>query len=491
MDIYTVIDHFSVEESALFTSYLRKKNKRHDTKNLELYSLLRKHIPRKEIDTKLYGKPNRNAYHALSKRLQDSLIDFIATRSFETETSDDMQVFKWILTARILYEQNVSKPAHKLLTKATKNAQELGLYSALVESYHTHLQYHHLHPDIDLHELTREAQENQRRFIQQENLNMAYAHIKRALIFDEQLLKKGIQKTVEEILATFNIKIDEHFTFKSLYQLLEVINTAAHLDHNFGEALPFITTTYNHIKQKSARLERQRFYHIHVLYFMANAHFRVRNFNKATIYLDLMHVEMQAEKGKYEPRFRENLLLINSFVLNYTGKGLLAIASIESHIHSSKKQKVDPDIILALVVFLTQQEDFKKALSALNTLRHTDSWYEERLGTDWMIKKELLTLIIYYELEYIDLVHSHLRSFKRKYASIIKTELRLERFIKVYSQLFNKPNIVKESDFRESVKLQFTTTSFKEEDIFMLSFFAWIKAKLNNTQLYKTTLGLL
>lgn len=491
MNISLIIQQFSTEESRLFRSYIRSKNKRSDTKNLALYSLLRKGTSLKNIDTLLYGTPNRNAYHALSKRLQDNLIDFIATRSFETETSEDMQVFKWILASRILYEQGTSKPAQKLLKRATKRAQELDLYTALVESYHTQLQYSHLHPNIDLHRLTSEAQENQRRFIQQENLNMAYAHIKRVLIFDEQLLKNGIQKTVEEILEDFHIKLDEHFTFKSLYQLLEIINTAAGLDHNFGEAMPFITTTYHLIKKKTALRERQRFYHIHVLYFMANAQFRVRNFEKAKQYLALMKLEMQAEKGKYESRFRENFLLINSFVLNYTGQASLAIESLENYTASLKKQKGDPDLTLALVVFLTQQEAFKKAVTVLNTLRHTDSWYEERLGIDWMIKKELLTLISYYELEYIDLIQSHLRRFKRKYASIIKTEPRLKAFLKVYSQLYKEPNILKESHFRESVKTLFIAQNLNEEDIFMLSFFAWIKAKLDASRLYDTTLNLL
>jgi len=109
MDISNIILSFSTEESSAFKSYLRVKNKRLDSKNIELYTLLRKETPITTIDTILYGKPNRNAYHALSKRLQDSLIDFIATRSFETETSEDMQVYKWILAARILYEQRTHR----------------------------------------------------------------------------------------------------------------------------------------------------------------------------------------------------------------------------------------------------------------------------------------------------------------------------------------------------------------------------------------------
>lgn len=491
MDIYPIINSFTPEESAAFKTYLRSKNKRKDAKNVTLYDLVRKGTDSKDIDTLLYGKPNRNAYHALSKRLQDTLIDFIATRSFETETSDDMQVFKYILTSRIFYEQSQIKPAKNLLTKATQRAQELELYAALTECYHTQIQYSHLHPETNLDTLTQKAQENLRRYLQQEKLNMAYAQIKRTLIFDEHLLKNGIQKTVEGILSQFHIKIDETFTFKSLYQLLEVLNSAAHLDHNFRDALPFISGTYKYIRQKGAIKDRQRFYHIQVLYFMANAHFRVRDFEQATTYLTLMEHELKADKGRWESRFRENYILIHSFILNYTGSNRLAVTAIKSHKRSLKNQKISPDTTLALIVFLTQQQSYKEALTTLNTLNHTDRWYEEHLGTDWIIKKQLLTLIIYYELEYIDLTQSLLRSFKRKYKYIIETENRLEAFLKVFTKIANDPNCVDDKRFRESVKKQFSTSSLKDEDLFMLSFFAWIKSKLNKTSLYETTLALL
>ena len=490
MDISNIILSFSTEESSAFKSYLRAKNKRLDSKNIELYTLLRKETPITTIDTILYGKPNRNAYHALSKRLQDSLIDFIATRSFETETSEDMQVYKWILASRILYEQSQHKPAKKLLSKAIKKAQQLDLYTALVEIYHTQLQYSNLHPETPLQELTEAAQENMRRFIQQERLNMAYAHIKSKLSFDEQLLKTGIQTMIEETLATFDIEVDRHFTFKSLYQLLEIINRAAHLDHNFAGALPFITKTYTLVKAKNTIATKHRFYHIQILYVMANAHFRVRDFSKAQEYLVQMSEEMAAEKEKFKARFSQNYLLIHSFVLNYIGKGPQAILEIEQHINTHKKTVTDPDVILALIVFITQQEDYKKALTTVNTLRHTNTWYEERMGIDWLIKKELLTLIIYKELEYIDLVHATLRRFRRKYAGIIKTEPKLEAFIKIFTQIFNNPGVVDEDRFRESVKKLFSSSE-KQEDILMLSFFAWIKSKLDKKPLYETTLTLL
>lgn len=491
MEIISIIQGFTQEESNAFLSYLRSKNKRRDTKNIALYKLLKKGTPLEGIDTHLYGKPNRNAYHALSKRLQDALIEFIATRSFETETSDDMQVFKYILTARIFYEQDQVTSAYYLLKKAIRRAQELELYTALTECYQTHLQYSHLHPEIDLQELTAKAQENLSKFAQQEQLNMAYAHIKKALTLDERLLKKGIQNTIEEIFTSFNITIDSTFTFKTLYLLLEIMNDAAHLDHNFEGALPFIRNIYSLIKQKRSIQTKQRFYHIQVLYIMANTHFRVRDFDQSETYLHLMKEEMEVNKARWAPRFYSKYVLIHTLLLNYRGFQEQAIQGIETYKKTQNKHPIAPDITLALSVYLTQQGSYKKALSTLNTLKHSDQWYANHVGIDWVIKKELLTLIIYYELEYIDLVQSLLRSFKRRHQHIIQNELRLANFMKVFTKLFNDPICLREDRFRESVKNHFTTSSLQNQDIFMLSFFAWIKSKLNASPLYETTLALL
>ena len=487
--IFSLVNTLSPEESTTFRSYLRSKNKRADTKNITLYDLLRKGTPIKDIDTLLYGKPNRNAYHALSKRLQDSLVDFIATRNFETETSQDMQVFKYILTARILYEQNQPKPAQKLLSKAITKSRSLDLHSALLESYHTQIQYSHLHPEINLKTLTLLAQQCHQDLLKQENLNIAYAHLKRRLALSTNPKKQPLQETIIQTLQEFNIDPDQGLSFKSLFQLLELINTAAHLEHNYKDALPFIENTYHSLAQKKQQASKQRFYTIQVLYVMANTYFRLRDFTQSQHYLSNMLLEMQSNQNRYYQRFLPKYLLIQSLIHNYTGQGQEAIAIITSQ--KKKSIQSDPDIILALAMIYIQQGQYKKSQSSLNQLKHRDQWYENTLGKDWLIKKDLITLITYYELKYLDLFQSHLRRFRRTHQKIINAAPRAQHFVSVISQLHLNPMLVDDARFRESVKSNFKTTSLEHEDIFMVSFFAWIKSKLNKTPLYETTLQLL
>lgn len=500
MILFDITQSLSTEDYEKFKSYLRQKNKRTDTKNISLLKLLRQPQLPTHIDKKLYGKPSRNAYHALCKRLHDNLLDFIASRSLESETTEEFDVLKRILTARILYEKEVQKAAQKTLEKATILAKTHDLYSMLGEIYHTQIQYAHLHPETDLNDLLLAFQINQKQHQHQENLNLAYAYIKDRISKTNNTVTENVDQLLTTAFQKFNISIDESLTFKSLYQLLEIINTIARLENNYFDALPFFERVYTKIVLKKTITNKHLYYHIHLLYFMANAYFRNRKFDQATAYLDLMKERMHAERGVYEFRFRESELLLRSLLLNYTGNATQAIALLETHFEKKerKNKSQNPDLILVLCICRTQQGLHKQTLSALNMLKHSAAWYVSKMGEDWMIKHDLLQLITHIELENIDLVDSLLKRFKRNYKHVISHENRLHDFIKILEIIYKFPEKAKSNRFRKtdslankSIKNLFTTKNKAKEDIFMLSYFAWILSKTTNKPLYQTTLEVL
>ncbi|MFT5863995.1 MAG: tetratricopeptide (TPR) repeat protein [Flavobacteriales bacterium] len=490
MILKTLIETLSQEETQSFKAYLRRRNKRSDTKNTELLALLQKEILLKNIDVVLYGKPSRNAYHALCKRLHDNLIDFIASRSFETESSEELQVFKFLLSARIFYENKQHIAGLKTLARAEIKAQQIDLYSALSEIYHTQIQYAHHHPDIHLDSLIERFRHNQKLHTQQENLNLAYASLQHTLLNNPPENKKNINQLLEQTFKNFEIDLNESLSFKSLYQLLEIINTLAHRVHDFSTILPLISSIEQKISARSDAPHKHLYYRIHSLYFIANAYFRNRQFKMAHTYLSQMETAMEADRGRFKVRFRENALLLQTLALNYTGKATAAIEHIETYMQMPKT-KATPDLILALTVFYVQQEDFKSALQQLNQLKHSDTWYLEKEGRDWLIKRDLVALIIHLELEHLDLTDSLLRRFRRTHASEIASDTRLSLFLSYVRQIHNSPQAVEELRFRESVQKHFTTEQLHDEDIFLLSFFSWIKAKINKASIYTTTLDLI
>ncbi|EPR72739.1 hypothetical protein ADIWIN_2352 [Winogradskyella psychrotolerans RS-3] len=105
----SIIDTLTIEEQQKFVNYLQQKNKRKDTKNIQLFKVLAySNDDSKNICNQLYKVENCNAYHALRKRLFQSLIDFTANKNLEDESSIDIQVIKYILASRtFLLQKNM------------------------------------------------------------------------------------------------------------------------------------------------------------------------------------------------------------------------------------------------------------------------------------------------------------------------------------------------------------------------------------------------
>ena len=133
----TIVCTFSIEEQLRFISFLEKKNKRNDTKNIQLFKyLLKDNLTSKDICFKLYTSHKNEAYHALRKRLYQSIIEFSANASLLEENSVDMQIIKFILASRKFLHKKQYKLAYNLLDKAETLAKEHYLFTLLNEIYH-------------------------------------------------------------------------------------------------------------------------------------------------------------------------------------------------------------------------------------------------------------------------------------------------------------------------------------------------------------------
>lgn len=160
-----IISEFSSENQQKFISYLEKKNKRNDTKNIELFNLLLKDdLNSKDVCARLYGSQKKDAYHALRKRLYQSLIDFTANQSLQEEKAIDMQIIKYILASRTFLHHKQYKVAYKILDRAEALAEDNYLFPLLNEIYHTKIQYAYANTSINVNTLIEKFKINQKNY---------------------------------------------------------------------------------------------------------------------------------------------------------------------------------------------------------------------------------------------------------------------------------------------------------------------------------------
>ncbi|WP_282073774.1 hypothetical protein [Polaribacter atrinae] len=495
INLKKVLSTFTTEQQQDFLSYLDKKNKRKDAKNCLLVTLLLEdNMSSSEISNKLYGKQNKVALHALRKRLFQSLIDFTANTSMKEENSIDILLIKNILSARYFLKKGQIKVGYQILDKTIITANEYQLFAILNEVYHTKIQYAHLNANLNLEELINHFKENQNQLILEDNLNIAYAKIRTSLAnYRQNKSNIDIKELIDIVLKEQNITISDSLSFKSLYQIIQITSISSAQKFDYYNIESFVIETYQIIQNHTSK-DKQLNYHLEVLYLIANVLFRNKKFEASQKYLDLMLFYMNTEKKKCYTDFIQKYDLLQALNLNYTNRQTEAIALLEYYIDKKNTDIVTQlDFSLSLIVFYYQHKSLEKAQKIVSKFYHTDKWYIEKAGIIWTIKKNLIEILLQIDLGNIDLVDSRVKSFKRNYFKNL-SEINQERvitYLKLVEIYYKNPEMVTTEEFKEKVETSFNWIDTKKEDIFMMSFFAWLKAKMTKQDMYLVTLDLI
>ncbi|WP_350284299.1 hypothetical protein [uncultured Croceitalea sp.] len=479
---FEIYKTFSVVEKKNFTTFLKKRNRRGDAKNLELLRLLERNET-KGLDVKLYGKPAKGAFHALSKRLSDALVDFVASNSFADETSKELEAMKLLLASRIFFEQKMSDIAFKTIQRSESKAFETDNYAILNEIYHTKIQYAHLNTQWVLSELIKAAERNRRLLVQDMQLNMAYAKIKSELTYNTSA---SVSTIVSSAFSEFQLEITEDLTYKSLYQLMEITATTAKLQRDFYTISPFMRTVFARVEEKGEVAEKYTYYYLNIRCLMAVTDFRNKDFDASKTQIEHIEAMLSKSKKAYQQLFSGKLEQLKALNESYTGNIEKAIALLSNAADTSLTNK------LLLVMCFFQKAAYQKAYGLMLTMAHTDDWYLKKMDWPWVLKKNIVEILLLIELDKLDLVMNRFQRFSRRFHKKLKEEgeERVLVFMALAKEYYESPEVVTTSSFKAKVEDSFEWLGREQEDIFVMSFYAWLKAKMENRDLYEVTLEL-
>ncbi|MGN8072467.1 hypothetical protein [Mucilaginibacter sp. 22184] len=487
-----LINLLNSNDKKLFKQFLKRKNKRTDVKNLQLLDLI-------ETDdiiglNKLYNsEKNNDAYHALRKRLQDNLLLFLSQKTFESSHSDTYDALRLVVVGRFLLENDVVKVAFKCLDKAERLAEDLEQFNLLNELLLLKLQYAHLPGTEDLEALTTRFMQNQLLMQREAKLNMAYAFLRQEL--QEIQLKGKIVNLTTLMLTTirkYKISAQDLMTYKSIYQILFIANEYAAIQQNYGLIEHYINRTNQFMQGQVHKKQSYLFYHISILYFLANFHLRRKNFAGSTSYLKEM-MDLMATDNRYYTLFYLRHQLLTALNLFFTGFATDAISLLQESLsntkHRSKPEDIE-DLRICIVMFLALCND-QRSLKQLTLLTRTDAWYEKKMGMLWTIRKNLMEILIHAQFSNTELAMSRLNSFRRRYKKyLLKTsEDHVLLFLKLVEKYLLKPDVVFDEVYRKTVFRLLDEVG--NNDIFTLSFITWLIARWEKKTAYKVALTLL
>lgn len=493
MDLRAVFLQLSNEEVKRFKAYLKGQSKRSDQKNVELFRLLRDvKVNLKNIPFLLYGRDNRNAYHALRKRLMDAFIQYKSSELVAEEISDELEVTKLLVVAKDFFQQQLYNQGFELLRKAEVKAEEVGSYLLLNEVYHVMIEYNSFF-SVDLEEIMSKSEQNLHLLVNEEKLNKIYALMKNYYSDISQPEYKSFEELQGELFAKYQVSEDIRYSYRIVYQLSQMAHVFAIATKDYLSIERLVIKNYNEIKSIPPQTVNEQFYNLQILYIIANIYFRKKSFNESIVTLKDLDQVLKKEK-KLEQYFRPLYTCLYSLNLNYLGNHQEAKDILIEL--SNRKVKYETfamlDVYLCLVVYEFQQEDFKAAKKRLARFYHTDSWYLKHANIEWVIKKNLIEILTFIELDDYDYVTARIVYFERKYVPYLKetNKSRVIQFFSFIKQVYLKERNPSSAEFKDHVENSFDWKLPVREDIFEISFYAWLKAKMEKQTLYGTTLAL-
>jgi hypothetical protein len=468
------------------TAYIKNKNKRLDTKNIQLLKLL--YNDDINIEKSIYNneKYNKASYHSLRKRLYKTILEFIGNNAHDKPNLIEQETVVNLKLAQILFLKNIPHLAFKHLVKAQVSAQKFHLYHHLRNIYLMQLHYAHLNEFVDINNMANLVLENESKLNNESRIEIAYAYL-RSELSSSQRQKKiiNISNLIKHTLNKFNIKIDIDLEPKYIYQILYIANEYAAIYQDFS----LIDKYIQYINFKiNISISDYDYYLGHIYYYITNYYIRIGEWNNAK--LSLLQYEKAIRNNPFKHYFSLSYNLLAALYHFYTGKKEKSIKIAEEilHIKAPKNLIIDKqDIKLSLAIFYSFSKD-ANSIKYLGQLWETDAYYEKDYGIIWTIRKNIIEILIHLQFNNEDVFLSRLKSFKRRYKKYLidTNELKVLDFICVvekYVKAKNSNDIVK---IKEVLNVMMLSTKYK--DVYNKSFVVWFYAYVNKVDNYQLLL---
>lgn len=480
-----IIGILDKSDKIAFLKELKAKNKRKDVKNIDLFKI----VETDDLNSikKIYpNAKNRDAYHALRKRLSENLVEFLSNRIFEKNAEEIHESLRYLVVARYFNQYQFFQLAHRFLKKAEKQALKLEQYSLLHEIYQTQLENHGIVGTENFEEIQYKIQQNIQQIAFESQLKLAY-HFVRIQINEMHLNKKIIdfEALIIESLEKFNLDLRQIMSYRSLSQMLFIANEFAHIQQDFKRVEPFVKKTLRFLESKQENKDLHLEEHLQILYFLANYTFRTHQFENSLGYLAEMENSWKTKKQNLSSKFIGKWMLLTSLNYLFTGKAEKSIEQIDHLLKTQSKlafeEVYDLKMTKILCMAFLGSPNLRKELHQFN---HSDAFFEKKLGMLWTIRKNLLEILVYEQEEETELALSRIKSFQRRYKNYLLEvkEARVLTFLKFIEEILLNPDKLALKSFQN--KIDHFIQNETQKDPFVQCFYVYLESKIRKESAY-------
>lgn len=495
--LHFIVQSFNEEERKGFEHFVNRFRVRSNRKDLYLFNRLTelRKLSQEEAFELLYdGINEKEAYHALRKRLLGHLIEFISVKEINESKGSTHYTSEGLLNlSKYLFVRGAFEPgwqylkrAHQSESKKNNSSLKSKIYMLWLENWED---YAGLEKFNDIYksyvDSKNEAEKEQR-------LKLALSIIKRKIEqYKLQLKEVNIDTIIKDVTEGMELKKKDFHSIENLNYITKIIRSSSLVSKDYNGVEIFLKTRLKKLQKKEDH-NIYCFEYWELVYFYAHALYRLKKIKEAKGVLR----EVDLEKGDLAKSKKDELAckiqLLNWACEFYEGNikaGIQRLLIHESGTAFENNVLFDLDRKLNLITSFFASGEHSRGIGVINSIKHSAQWLQKKKGLEWRVKFQLIEMLCFYETGKIDLVLTRMRALKRIIKDVVKINpnyKNLNVFLNVINSSINNggfKGLEKELD-------KFEFTPFRRENIQAVAFYAYLKSKVNNKDYYTTLVDL-
>ncbi|MCB0400994.1 MAG: hypothetical protein KDD41_02850 [Flavobacteriales bacterium] len=495
MDILQeLINTFSEDDKKEFRIFINRQKSKKERKDLDLFELIADQASPKDIQKELYKTPNKVAYHTLRKRLLKHISDFIVLKQIDKDPTSTSSISGLISMATYAFNNKSEELGWRFLNKAEQTALENEQYELLNSIYHLQLEQSESDFAPEISDIYNKWKDNKTLVDENEKINIAYNFIKREV--NEVIYKgedKDLNKIIDRLLKKYGINDLVFQRPEVLYKVLDLTRRVMLSKKDFYNFEPYVIRMYEEMVNNYGFSGKNHLYKIHILYMIAHILYRNRHFERSNHYMEIMHEAMLEHNEAYYNRFYPKYVMLsaaNYSYLNQNDRSITILSSIKDSTMRKLQAEDQLNIKMNLIIYYGNSGNYRESNRIMHSLNHSDKWLSKKMGIEWVMKKNMIEIMIQYELGNFEIALNRIRSFERTFAGLFKHPLyaRALLFMQKVKIIINNPMIIRDNQFIEEVISELVKIPAEQEDLQAMAYYAWLKGKLLNVNYYQVLL---
>lgn len=495
--LHFIVQSLSKEEVKGFEHFVNRFRVRENRKDYELFQRLTRSdkLNQQEAFDLLYdGKNEKEAYHALRKRLLGHLIDYISLKDLNKSKTGTYYTSEGLINLAVfLFNKGCYEPGWQYLNRAyqsefKKNNSVLlsKIYMIWMEHWDYYAGNENFNTIYKKYIVAKSETEKQQR------LKLALSIVKRKIQqYKRQLKAINMDAIIKEVTDGMDLKKKDFHSVDTLLPITRIIRSSSLVSKDFEEIEAYLRIRLKKIRKKEgSSIYSEAYWELE--YFYAHALYRVKKFNEARSVLSGIDLSQgEVSKAKYEELYCKIELLkwAVEFYVGNLSSSEMQLKRLATDEIFQKEKIYDLDRVLNYITTKFALKQFNKGIAAINTISHSVQWMQKKKGLEWRVRFQLIELLLLYEAGKIDLVLNRIRSLKRVIKDVVKLNPNYKN-LTVFLAFIS--SAITDGGFKglEKKMDMFEVTPFRQENIQAMAFYAYIKSKVYGGDYYETLVEL-